>query len=243
MTDKRPLVLEDLGGGQGRMREMAAGERVPSDAVPLKLQAMTDLAWTSNKGVYLTGPDSVATFDLPSASRDRISAGLGTAANGTVNSSTLDVTPGRLAVVGTAGFGGTLVSAGADLNAPTLAETSALAATTAAANTPSPSTNYNVLHLQRNTTFATQLAFALTTDDFHARRRTTTTPTWSSWVRFWHSGNLTPNVLASYTLATLPSAAANPRLQAWCSNLTGGAMPVYSDGTNWRRVFDNSIAN
>lgn len=67
--------------------------------------------------------------------------------------------------------------------------------------------------------------------------------TWNNPVEFWHTGNLTPNVLASYTLATLPNAAANPRLQAWCSNLTGGAMPVYSDGTNWRRTFDNSIAN
>ena len=62
-------------------------------------------------------------------------------------------------------------------------------------------------------------------------------------VELWHTSNLTPNVLAAYTLATLPNAAANPRLQAWCSNLTGGAMPVYSDGADWRRTFDNSIAN
>lgn len=51
------------------------------------------------------------------------------------------------------------------------------------------------------------------------------------------------NVLATYTLATLPSAAANPRLQVYCSNLTGQPAPVFSDGTNWRRVSDNTIAN
>lgn len=49
--------------------------------------------------------------------------------------------------------------------------------------------------------------------------------------------------LAAYTLATLPSAAANPRLQVYCSNLTGQAAPVFSDGTNWRRVSDNTIAD
>lgn len=62
----------------------------------------------------------------------------------------------------------------------------------------------------------------------------------------WWNGatsNLTPNVLATYTLATLPSAAANPRLQVYCSNLAGQPAPVFSDGTNWRRVSDNTIAN
>lgn len=62
-------------------------------------------------------------------------------------------------------------------------------------------------------------------------------------VELYHTGNLTPNVLATYTLATLPSAAANPRLQVYCSNLAGQPAPVYSDGTNWRRVSGNTIAN
>lgn len=52
-----------------------------------------------------------------------------------------------------------------------------------------------------------------------------------------------PNVLAAYTLATLPSAAANPRLQVYCSNLTGQPAPVFSNGSNWRRVSDNTIAD
>lgn len=49
--------------------------------------------------------------------------------------------------------------------------------------------------------------------------------------------------LASFTLATLPAAAANARGQVYCSNLAGQAAPVFSDGTNWRRVSDNTIAN
>lgn len=51
------------------------------------------------------------------------------------------------------------------------------------------------------------------------------------------------HTLSAFTLATLPSAAANPRLQVYCSNLAGQAAPVFSDGTNWRRVSDNTVAN
>lgn len=49
--------------------------------------------------------------------------------------------------------------------------------------------------------------------------------------------------LASFTVATLPSAAANTRGQVFCSNLAGQAALVFSDGTNWRRVSNNTIAN
>ena len=50
-------------------------------------------------------------------------------------------------------------------------------------------------------------------------------------------------VLESFTLATLPSAAANPRMYVFVSNLAGQPAPVFSDGTNWRRTSDNSIAS
>ncbi|MGK8435762.1 hypothetical protein ACRS3X_17035 [Ectopseudomonas hydrolytica] len=49
--------------------------------------------------------------------------------------------------------------------------------------------------------------------------------------------------LATFTLATLPAAAANARGLVYVSNLTGQAAPCYSDGTNWRRVSDNTVAN
>lgn len=49
-------------------------------------------------------------------------------------------------------------------------------------------------------------------------------------------------VLRSYTVATLPTA--NPAGQMiYVSNATGGAVPAYSDGTNWRRVTDMTIIN
>lgn len=49
--------------------------------------------------------------------------------------------------------------------------------------------------------------------------------------------------LDSYTVATLPSASDNVRTMIYVSNETGGAVPAFSDGTNWRRVTDRSIVS
>lgn len=47
----------------------------------------------------------------------------------------------------------------------------------------------------------------------------------------------------SYTVATLPSAASAGRgAQTYCTDETGGEIPVFSDATNWRRVSDRTIA-
>lgn len=62
----------------------------------------------------------------------------------------------------------------------------------------------------------------------------------------WQSGYSdfgVPPLLPTYTLAGLPAASSAPRGLAWCSNLTGGAGPVYSDGTNWRRFIDATVAS
>ena len=49
--------------------------------------------------------------------------------------------------------------------------------------------------------------------------------------------------LKTYTVATLPSASTYVRGIVYCSNETGGAVPVFSDGTNWRRVTDRAVAS
>ena len=51
-------------------------------------------------------------------------------------------------------------------------------------------------------------------------------------------------VLESYTVATLPTvpAATSPGL-IYVSDETGGAVPAFSDGTNWRRVTDRAIVS
>lgn len=53
----------------------------------------------------------------------------------------------------------------------------------------------------------------------------------------------TPMGLQSYTVAGLPSAASYTACIAYCTNETDGAVPVFSDGTNWRRVTDRAIAS
>jgi len=49
-------------------------------------------------------------------------------------------------------------------------------------------------------------------------------------------------ILKSFTVGTLPSAsAAGAGAQVYVSNETGGAVPAFSDGTNWRRYTDRAI--
>lgn len=47
--------------------------------------------------------------------------------------------------------------------------------------------------------------------------------------------------LASFTVATVPSAANNPQVLIYVSNESGGATVAFSDATNWRRVQDRAI--
>jgi hypothetical protein len=58
------------------------------------------------------------------------------------------------------------------------------------------------------------------------------------------SGILYPDqlVLPSYTTTTLPSASA-PGSMIFVTNETGGAVPAFADGTNWRRVTDRAIVS
>jgi hypothetical protein len=58
------------------------------------------------------------------------------------------------------------------------------------------------------------------------------------------SGIIYPDqlVLPSYTTTTLPSASA-PGAMIFVTNETGGAVPAFADGTNWRRVTDRAIVS
>jgi len=52
-----------------------------------------------------------------------------------------------------------------------------------------------------------------------------------------------PIVLPSYTVATLPAAAGLTGAMAYCTDEVGGEVPVFCDGTDWRRVTDRTIAS
>lgn len=50
-------------------------------------------------------------------------------------------------------------------------------------------------------------------------------------------------VLPTFTVSGLPTASSNARRMVYVSNESGGAVPAFSDGTNWRRVTDRAIVS
>jgi hypothetical protein len=58
------------------------------------------------------------------------------------------------------------------------------------------------------------------------------------------SGLIYPNqfVLPSFTTTSLPSASVAGAM-IYVTNESGGAVPAFSDGTNWRRVTDRAIVS
>lgn len=56
-------------------------------------------------------------------------------------------------------------------------------------------------------------------------------------------GMTAPIRLASFTVAGVPTASLWTGAMIYVSNETGGAVPAFSDGTNWRRVTDRAIVS
>lgn len=52
-----------------------------------------------------------------------------------------------------------------------------------------------------------------------------------------------PLIMPTYLKASLPSASTYAGSMVYVSDLTGGAEFCYSDGSNWRRLSDRSLAN
>lgn len=52
-----------------------------------------------------------------------------------------------------------------------------------------------------------------------------------------------PVTLPTYTVATLPAASSWTAGMIYVSDETGGAVPAFSDGTNWRRVTDRAVVS
>lgn len=53
----------------------------------------------------------------------------------------------------------------------------------------------------------------------------------------------TPLRLASYAVADLPPAADWTNGMVYVTDESGGAVPAFSDGTNWRRVTDRAVVS
>ena len=58
-----------------------------------------------------------------------------------------------------------------------------------------------------------------------------------------HAEKLNTSLLQPRTVAQLADEPLEAGRMFLCTNETGGAIPVFSDGTNWRRVSDRAIAS
>ena len=56
-----------------------------------------------------------------------------------------------------------------------------------------------------------------------------------------HADLIDQGQLLSYTISTLPTATAARMI--YVSDESGGAVPAFSDGTNWRRVTDRAVVS
>jgi hypothetical protein len=62
---------------------------------------------------------------------------------------------------------------------------------------------------------------------------------WGSWVQVWSAQSIIRH--RSFTVATLPSAAAHPWAIVGVTDESGGPITAFSDGANWRRHSDQQI--
>lgn len=117
------------------------------------------------------------------------------------------------------------------------------AATSTAANIPAPGNVYSIINAHYAPSAQTMILMSLTSDRVFCKRKASNV--WQPSFEFYTTSNLTGSTLPldSYTVATLPSAAANTQRPIFVSDLAGQAAPCYSDGTNWRRYSDNTIAS
>jgi|SRR5690554_425573 len=60
------------------------------------------------------------------------------------------------------------------------------------------------------------------------------------WLEFFRD---TRNRLDAFTVADLPDASGNQGLMVLVTNETGGSVPAFSDGTDWRRVTDREVVS
>jgi hypothetical protein len=63
------------------------------------------------------------------------------------------------------------------------------------------------------------------------------------WESFFRRVGERVSALPSFTVATLPSAADNPQMLIYVSDAATGAIPAFSDGTDWRRVDTRAVVS
>lgn len=212
-------------------------------------------------GNYVAGPASsadneIALFDGASGKSLKRGPVVGTAALSNLVTSNADTTPGGVPTVGWMGIGAV---GNVFLNSPNDVPVNGLwrgGDVTALGSYPS------FLHMGDGAPHNTQIGGpSLVANQLVFRKKVA--GVWQTTYSFWHTGNTSADVqamlsaannaairsaisassLPPYTLGTVPSAAANTNLLIVITDLTGGREPCYSDGANWLRCSDKTIAS
>lgn len=177
-------------------------------------------------------------------------------------SSLTDVTVDRVVTTGFMGLGGFAGGVVAPGNALKSAlQCGMYGVNSSTTDNPGVSSGGVALHLAWNETNMFQMVVSRSADEIFYRRNNS--GAWSADQRFWTTGNTSANVqtmlaaannaairsainassLPPYTLSTVPSASANTNLLVVITDLAGGREPCFSNGTNWLRCSDKTIAN
>lgn len=183
---------------------------------------------------------------------------LGTAAGLDSTTSSTDKTASAALKVGDGGLLVPIVLVGPNLN--TRRPTGFYYAQAPANNPPGTSSGW-LLQQDISDAYNTHFYVDAATGDFH--HRTLSNSVQRPWREVWDTGNTSANVqtmlsaannaairsaisassLPPFTLGTTPSAVANTNLLIVITDLTGGREPCFSNGTNWLRCSDKTVAN
>lgn len=219
-----------------------------------------------NSGNFVSGPSSsaaneIALFDGSTGKLLKRGSVVGSAAYANVISSNLDSTAGSVALVGFMNLGVTAPSRSASFSAMPMITHVNWPNSSSDPNAPA-ATTFAALRVTVNATEAVDIAARdQSIAGFFWRGISGGSP--NAWRRAWDTGNTSVNVqtmlsaannaairsaisassLPPYALGTVPSAVANTNLLIVITDLAGGREPCYSDGANWLRCSDKTIAS